>query len=60
MYVGRNPLKVDADLLELRADDDSTPICTPCHDRTGQGKGIVGQRATLDPDESAGGSGRSR
>jgi mono/diheme cytochrome c family protein len=48
MYVGRNPMKVDADLLALGQRRFNT-YCTPCHDRTGQGRGIVGQRAVWIP-----------
>jgi cytochrome c5 len=48
MYIGRNPLKVDADLLKHGQRRFNT-YCTPCHDRTGQGRGIVGQRATWIP-----------
>ena len=48
MYVGRNPLKVDADLLELGQRRFNT-YCSPCHDRTGQGRGLVGQRAIWIP-----------
>jgi mono/diheme cytochrome c family protein len=48
MYVGRNPLKVDAQLLADGQRRFNT-YCSPCHDRTGQGRGIVAQRATWIP-----------
>jgi cytochrome c5 len=48
MYIGRNPLKVDAELLEYGQRRFNT-YCSPCHDRTGQGRGIVAQRATWIP-----------
>ena len=48
MYIGRNPLKVDAELLQHGQRRFNT-YCSPCHDRTGQGRGIVGQRATWIP-----------
>jgi len=47
-YIGRNPLKVDAELLEWGQRRFNT-YCSPCHDRTGQGRGLVGQRATWIP-----------
>lgn len=47
-YVGRNPLKVDANLLETGQRRFNT-YCSPCHDRTGQGRGIVGIRAIWIP-----------
>jgi mono/diheme cytochrome c family protein len=47
-YIGRNPLKVDADLLKHGQARFNT-YCSPCHDRTGQGRGLVGQRATWIP-----------
>jgi cytochrome c5 len=48
MYIGRNPLKVDAELLQYGQRRFNT-YCSPCHDRTGQGRGIVAQRATWIP-----------
>jgi mono/diheme cytochrome c family protein len=48
MYVGRNPLKIDADLL-LQGQRRFNTYCSPCHDRTGQGRGVVGQRAIWIP-----------
>lgn len=47
-YVGRNPLPVDADLLKHGQARFNT-YCSPCHDRTGQGRGLVGQRALWIP-----------
>lgn len=43
-YVGLNPEKIDADLLKLGQSKFNT-YCSPCHDRTGSGKGLVGQKA---------------
>ncbi|MBI3280347.1 MAG: cytochrome c [Acidobacteria bacterium] len=43
-YVGRNPLPINSELLKLGQTRFNT-FCSPCHDRTGQGRGIVGQRA---------------
>ncbi|HYI96922.1 MAG TPA: cytochrome c [Bryobacteraceae bacterium] len=48
MYIGRNPLKVDAELLAHGQRRFNT-YCSPCHDRTGQGRGLVGQRAVWIP-----------
>jgi mono/diheme cytochrome c family protein len=48
MYIGRNPRKVDAELLKYGQQRFNT-YCSPCHDRTGQGRGIVAQRATWIP-----------
>lgn len=47
-YVGRNPLKIDAELLAHGQRRFNT-YCSPCHDRTGQGRGVVGQRAIWIP-----------
>lgn len=47
-YIGRNPRKIDADLLQYGQRRFNT-YCTPCHDRTGQGRGIVAQRAIWIP-----------
>lgn len=47
-YVGKNPLKIDAELMETGQRRFNT-YCSPCHDRTGQGRGIVGQRAIWIP-----------
>jgi len=42
-YTGRNPEAIDADLLKLGQMRFNT-YCSPCHDRTGSGKGIVAIR----------------
>lgn len=47
-YVGRNPLKIDEALLETGQRRFNT-YCAPCHDRTGQGRGLVGVRAVWIP-----------
>lgn len=47
-YIGRNPLKIDQELLELGQRRFNT-YCSPCHDRTGQGRGLVAQRAMWIP-----------
>jgi mono/diheme cytochrome c family protein len=39
-YSGKNPEKIDGDLLKLGQSRFNT-YCSPCHDRTGSGKGIV-------------------
>jgi mono/diheme cytochrome c family protein len=39
-YTGRNPERIDAGLLKLGQARFNT-YCSPCHDRTGSGKGIV-------------------
>ncbi len=43
MYVGRNPLGINADVL-ARGQERFDIYCAPCHDRAGTGKGIVSQR----------------
>jgi cytochrome c5 len=43
-YIGKNPEKITPELLELGQRRFNT-YCSPCHDRTGQGRGVVGQRA---------------
>lgn len=40
MYVGKSPVPVTAELLHQGQYRFNT-YCSPCHDRTGQGKGIV-------------------
>ncbi len=40
MYIGKNPLPIDAALL-ARGQERFDIYCAPCHDRTGSGKGIV-------------------
>jgi mono/diheme cytochrome c family protein len=47
-YVGRNPRKIDEALMETGRHRFNT-YCSPCHDRTGQGRGMVAQRATWIP-----------
>ncbi len=44
MYVGRNPLPLNAEVL-ARGQERFNIYCTPCHDRTGSGRGIVAMRA---------------
>jgi len=44
MYVGQNPLELNVETLE-RGQERFNIYCAPCHDRTGQGRGIVGQRS---------------
>jgi len=43
-YVGRNPMPITADLLKTGQMRFNT-YCSPCHDRTGSGKGLVPQKA---------------
>ena len=45
MYVGRNPLPMDAALL-ARGHERYDVFCAPCHDRAGDGKGIVPVRTS--------------
>lgn len=40
-----NPLPIDMDVLK-RGQERFNIYCAPCHDRTGEGKGIVAQRAS--------------
>lgn len=47
-YIGKNPRNIDAQLLQIGQRRFNT-YCSPCHDRTGQGRGLVGQRATWIP-----------
>ncbi|HYO80908.1 MAG TPA: cytochrome c [Bryobacteraceae bacterium] len=47
-YVGRNPLKIDENVMTLGQRRFNT-YCSPCHDRTGQGRGTVAQRAVWIP-----------
>jgi cytochrome c5 len=47
-YIGRNPVTVDIDVLKHGQARFNT-YCSPCHDRTGQGRGVVGQRAIWIP-----------
>jgi len=43
MYVGKNPVPITMDLLKKGQQKFGT-YCTPCHDRTGSGTGIVPTR----------------
>jgi len=43
-YVGKNPEPITEELMALGQSRFNT-YCSPCHDRTGQGRGLVGQRA---------------
>jgi mono/diheme cytochrome c family protein len=43
LYAGKNPLTIDATLLKTGQARFNT-YCSPCHDRTGSGKGIVAIR----------------
>ncbi|HUS08747.1 MAG TPA: cytochrome c [Bryobacteraceae bacterium] len=47
-YIGKNPLKIDAGTLKWGQTRFNT-YCSPCHDRTGHGQGIVGQRSSWIP-----------
>jgi len=42
-YIGKNPRKIDAALLQSGQTTFNT-YCSPCHDRTGSGQGIVPKR----------------
>jgi len=44
MYVGRNPLPIDAANLE-RGQVRFNIYCAPCHDQAGTGKGLVGTKS---------------
>jgi cytochrome c553 len=43
MYIGKNPVPISMDLLKKGQAKFAT-YCTPCHDRTGTGQGIVPTR----------------
>jgi mono/diheme cytochrome c family protein len=43
-YVGRNPLPITAATL-ARGQERYNIYCAPCHDRTGSGRGLVGQKS---------------
>ncbi len=43
LYTGKNPLAIDAQLLKAGQARFNT-YCSPCHDKTGTGKGIVAVR----------------
>jgi mono/diheme cytochrome c family protein len=47
-WVGKNPLAIDMELLKTGQRRFNT-YCTPSHDRTGQGRGLVGVRAIWIP-----------
>lgn len=47
-YIGRNPMTIDENLMHTGQRRFNT-YCSPCHDRTGQGRGVVAQRATWIP-----------
>ena len=47
-YVGKNPLTINEELLQVGQRRYNT-YCSPCHDRTGQGRGQVGVRAMWIP-----------
>jgi len=44
MYAGRNPLELSRETL-ARGQERFDIYCAPCHDRAGEGRGIVGQRS---------------
>ncbi len=44
MYVAVNPRPIDRNLLK-RGQERFNIYCAPCHDRTGEGRGIVGQKS---------------
>jgi mono/diheme cytochrome c family protein len=48
MYLGRNPLPIDAPLLS-RGQERFNIYCAPCHDQTGSGRGIVAVRSSWLP-----------
>jgi mono/diheme cytochrome c family protein len=48
MWVGRNPVEVSEDLVR-RGQQRFNIYCSPCHDRTGQGQGIVPKKAVWIP-----------
>jgi mono/diheme cytochrome c family protein len=47
-WVGKNPLTIDMELLKTGQRSYNT-YCSPCHDRTGHGRGLVGVRAIWIP-----------
>jgi mono/diheme cytochrome c family protein len=47
-WIGRNPVTIDIGLLQTGQRRYNT-YCSPCHDRTGQGRGVIGQRAIWIP-----------
>jgi mono/diheme cytochrome c family protein len=48
LWVGKSPVAVTPALLK-RGQERFNIYCTPCHDRTGQGQGIVPKKATWIP-----------
>jgi mono/diheme cytochrome c family protein len=47
-WIGKNPLTIDMNVLQTGQRRFNT-YCAPCHDRAGQGRGVVGQRAIWIP-----------
>lgn len=47
-YVAKNPLPIDRDVLS-RGETKFNVYCSPCHDRTGSGHGVVAARSTWIP-----------
>ena len=47
-YVAKNPLPIDQDLL-LRGQAKFNVYCSPCHDKTGSGRGVVAARSAWIP-----------
>jgi mono/diheme cytochrome c family protein len=47
-WIGRNPLPVTEDLMQTGQRRFNT-YCSPCHDRTGQGRSVIAQRAVWIP-----------
>ena len=48
MYAGKNPLPIDVALLK-RGQERFNIYCSPCHDQTGSGRGIVSLRSSWLP-----------
>ena len=47
-WIGKNPVEINRELLAFGQRRFNT-YCSPCHDRTGQGRGVVAQRAIWIP-----------
>jgi hypothetical protein len=47
-YVGRNPVTITEDVMHTGQRRFNT-YCSPCHDRTGHGRGVVAQRSIWIP-----------
>jgi mono/diheme cytochrome c family protein len=47
-YLGKNPLTITMDVLQHGQRRYNT-YCSPCHDRTGQGRGVIGVRTNWIP-----------